>query len=194
MTINEVSQFLKTVEPSWRDYFLIRFWTGLRSCEIHGLQWQHIDFEHRLIRICQNWVNGEACDVKTPKSRRTLKLCDTLLNAFKRIQTAAQDNIGDHHYIFTDANGIPLDTHFVSKKLWYPTLKKAGLKRRRAYETRHTAAVLHISAHENPLYVSQMLGHSDTRLLFEIYAPYVANASRIDGSAFDALMQNKGIV
>ncbi|MFA0468570.1 integrase, partial [Vibrio breoganii] len=54
--------------------------------------------------------------------------------------------------------------------------------------TRHTAAVLHIAALENPLYISQMLGQSDTRLLFEVYAPYVANASQSDGSAFDSLM------
>ncbi|SUI89777.1 Uncharacterised protein [Shewanella putrefaciens] len=67
--------------------------------------------------------------------------------------------------MFTGKSDAPLDTHFVSKKLWYPTLIKAGLKRRRAYETRHTAAVLHIAALENPLYISQMLGHSDTRLL-----------------------------
>nr|WP_318432664.1 hypothetical protein [Photobacterium leiognathi] len=55
--------------------------------------------------------------------------------------------------------------------MWHPTLKRAGLKSRRYYETRHTAAVLHLAAHENPLYVSQLLGHSNTRLLFEIYAP-----------------------
>ncbi|MDV5037643.1 hypothetical protein R2R67_24080, partial [Vibrio diabolicus] len=83
----------------------------------------------------------------------------------------------------------PLDTHYVSKKLWYPTLKKANLARRRPYETRHTAAVLHIAAHENPLYISHMLGHSNTKLLFEVYAPYIANASRQDGCAFDALMK-----
>ncbi|MFC1518927.1 hypothetical protein ACFL6Z_04325, partial [Pseudomonadota bacterium] len=81
----------------------------------------------------------------------------------------------------------------------YPTLIKAGLKRRRAYETRHTAAELHIAALENPLYISQMLGHSDTRLLFDVYAPYVANASRTDGNAsrtdgnaFDTLMRSEG--
>lgn len=81
-----------------------------------------------------------------------------------------------------------LDTHYISKHVWHPTLKKAGLKPRRAYETRHTAAVLHIAAHENPLFISHKLGHSDTKLLFEVYAPYVANASRQDGNAFNDMM------
>lgn len=91
--------------------------------------------------------------------------------------------------MFPQPNGNGLSTHYVSSKLWYPTLKKAQLKKRRPYETRHTAAVLHIAAHENPLYIAQMLGHSNTKLLFSVYAPYVANASRQDGHAFDALMQ-----
>ncbi len=109
-----------------------------------------------------NWVNGELGDVKTPKSRRDLKMCNTLFTLFKRLQKQAYSE-----FVFTH-KGKPLNTHFVSTQLWYPTLNKAGLARRRPYETRHTAAVLHIAAHENPLYISHMLGHSDTRLLFEL--------------------------
>ncbi|MGL4475174.1 MAG: tyrosine-type recombinase/integrase [Shewanella sp.] len=190
MTINEVRQFLLHVPKEWKDYFIVRFWTGMRSCEVHGLEWQHIDFDHRLIRIRQNWVNGETCDVKTPKSRRELKMCDTVFAAFKRMKEAG---LAESNFVFNGLSGTPLETHFVSRKLWYPTLRKAKLALRRPYETRHTAAVLHIAAHENPLYVSQMLGHSDTRLLFEVYAPYVANASRTDGQAFDSLMQSEGL-
>ncbi|MBD1577397.1 site-specific integrase [Vibrio sp. S11_S32] len=185
MTKNEVCQFLQTVDEQWRDYFMLRFWTGMRSCEVHGLYWEHIDFDHGLIHIRQNYVSGEICDVKTPKSRRSLKMCDTLRDLLMRVKAKRNH---DSAFVFVNDNGQPLDTHFISKKLWYPTLKKAGLTRRRPYETRHTAAVLHIAAHENPLYISQMLGHSDTRLLFQVYAPYVANASRSDGKAFSELM------
>ncbi|MCK7630221.1 site-specific integrase [Shewanella sp. JNE10-2] len=190
MTIDEVRKFLDKIPQKWKDYFIIRFWTGMRSCEVHGLEWEHIDFNHRLIRIRQNWVNGELCDVKTPKSRRELKMCDTVFDAFKRIQAVKPKH---SNFVFVSPTGLPPSTHFVSRKLWFPTLKAAGLTARRPYETRHTAAVLHIAAHENPLYISQMLGHSDTRLLFDVYAPYVANASRLDGSAFESLMRNEGL-
>ncbi len=53
---------------------------------------------------------------------------------------------------------------------------------------------IYLAAHENPLYVSQLLGHSNTRLLFEIYAPYVFNAARNDGSAFSDLMRSGGVI
>ena len=121
-------------------------------------------------------------------------MCDTVYEAFKRMEAL---HSADSNFVFIGPTGTPLETHYVSRKLWYPTLKKAGLKLRRPYETRHTAAVLHIAAHENPLYRSrnnsQMLGHSDTRLLFDVYAPYVANASRTDGNAFDSLMRSEGL-
>ncbi|GEA52343.1 integrase [Vibrio inusitatus NBRC 102082] len=190
LTIAEVKRFLAAVEEKWRDYFILRFWTGMRSCEVHGLLWKYVDFEHRLIQVRHNYVNGELCDVKTPKSRRDLKMCDALYEALKRQQARCDT---DSDYVFTNDKGLPLDTHWISKGVWYPTLKKAGLAKRRAYETRHTAAVLHIAALENPLYISQMLGHSDTQLLFNVYAPYVANASRNDGSAFNELMNQEGL-
>ncbi|MEZ9324210.1 tyrosine-type recombinase/integrase [Vibrio cyclitrophicus] len=185
LTMEEVRTFLECCDEQWHDYFLLRFWTGMRSCEVHGLHWEHIDFDHRLIRVRQNYVNGEICDVKTPKSRRDLQMCDTLYAAFKRQWNKRQDN---SPFVFPSKTGEGLNTQYISQKIWHPTLKKAGLQPRRAYETRHTAAVLHIAAHENPLFISHKLGHSDTKLLFEVYAPYVANASRQDGNAFNDMM------
>lgn len=181
----EVERFLKVVSPQWHDYYLIRFYTGMRSCEIHGLQTDCIDLHHDIIRVRRNWVNGELSDVKTPKSRRDIKMSSSVKPAIERCISAMP--LGTD-YLFTNENGKPLDTRYVSQKLWYPTLKKAGISPRRPYQTRHTAAVLHLAAHENPLFVSRLLGHSGTRMLYEVYAPYVQNAAGVDGCAFEQLM------
>ncbi|WP_276606771.1 tyrosine-type recombinase/integrase [Vibrio breoganii] len=149
------------------------------------MRWEDVDFGHRIIRIRHNYVNGELGMVKTPKSKRNLKMCDTLLAVFSRLKP---EHCQPTEFVFTNARGTPLDTHWVSKRVWYPILKKAGLSKTHAYETRHTAAVLHIAAHENPAYISQMLGHNNMRLLFDIYATYVANASGSDGHAFEQMM------
>ncbi|AGY92768.1 hypothetical protein SPICUR_09235 [Spiribacter curvatus] len=90
--------------------------------------------------------------------------------------------------LFTDFEGQPLDPSQVSKEFWLPTLKRLGLERRRVYETRHTAAVLHLAAGENPLFVSRLLGHADSAMLFNVYAPFVPNIMGRDGEAFEALM------
>ncbi|WP_028117863.1 site-specific integrase [Ferrimonas senticii] len=202
LTIEEVKCFLTHVTPEWHDYYVVRFFTGMRSCEVHGLQLENIDFDHKLIRIRHNWVKDKLTVVKTRKSRRDLRMTEPVYQALTRIidaKTAANISVGSNHeryreFVFTTPIGTPLSTHYVSRNLWYPTLKRAGLAKRRPYETRHTAAVLHIAAHENPAYISQMLGHSSTKLLFDVYAPYVANATGRDGNAFTELMSKQQVV
>lgn len=185
LTKEQLQRFMEHVDPQWYDYYLVRFYTGMRSCEIHGLQVKHLAFEHRLIKIRQNWVQGKFSDVKTPKSRREIKMSEQVYQALKRV-VETKDHQDD--MVFTDLKDRPLSCHYVARNLWYPTLEKAGLERRRPYETRHTAAVLHMAALENPVYISRMLGHSNTKMLFDIYAPYVVNATGRDGSAFSRLM------
>ncbi|WP_318443851.1 tyrosine-type recombinase/integrase [Photobacterium leiognathi] len=107
MTLQEVKRVLDYVEPKWYDYFLLRFMTGMRSCEVHGLQLKHIDFDHRLIKVRQNMVNGEITDVKTPKSRRDLPINDILSSSLERI-TATLTEPDD--FLFTNDDGEPLDT------------------------------------------------------------------------------------
>ena len=68
-----------------------------------------------------------------------------------------------------------------------------GLKRRRLYETRHTAATLWMAAGENPEWIAKQLGHVNTEMLFKVYSRYVPNLTRRDGSAFENLLnQNAG--
>lgn len=185
LTQTEVERFLTVVLRQWRDYYIIRFYTGMRSCEVHGLKTDCIDFNYGIIRVRRNWVNGELSDVKTPKSRRDIVMNPKVKAALERSILSMSCGAD---FIFTNEKGKPLDTRYVSQKLWYPTLDRANISPRRPYQTRHTAAVLHLAAHENPLYVSRLLGHSGTRMLYEVYAPYVQNAAGKDGSAFEQLM------
>ncbi|MDW2812641.1 site-specific integrase, partial [Acinetobacter baumannii] len=64
-----------------------------------------------------------------------------------------------------------------------------GLKSRRAYQTRHTAATLWLSAGENPEWNARQLGHSTTEMLFRVYSRYIPNVTRRDGSAFEAMLE-----
>lgn len=63
-----------------------------------------------------------------------------------------------------------------------PTLKILGLKHRRAYETRHTAATLWLAAGEDPTWIARQLGHANTMMLFKVYSRYVPNNARRDGA------------
>ena len=64
-TLAEVKQILDTVRPDFRHYFTVRFFTGLRTGEVDGLQWKYVDFDNRLILVRETIVGGEEEYTKT---------------------------------------------------------------------------------------------------------------------------------
>jgi integrase len=75
--------------------------------------------------------------------------------------------------------------------VWYPTLTKAGLRRRTFYQTRHSFASNGLAAGEAPSWVAAMLGHTTPEMLFTVYARLIPNRTRRDGSALLARMAAK---
>jgi integrase len=51
------------------------------------------------------------------------------------------------------------------------------------YQTRHTFASNALAAGESPSWVAAMLGHASPEMLFSVYARYIPNRTRRDGSA-----------
>jgi integrase len=45
---------------------------------------------------------------------------------------------------------------------------------------------------ENPQWIARQLGHSSTEMLFKVYARFVPNLTRQDGSAFERLLMQSG--
>ena len=70
------------------------------------------------------------------------------------------------------------------KRVWYPAIAAAGLRRRTMYQTRHTFASLMLSHGEDPLWVARMLGHAGLEMIFKHYGKYIRNRSRKDGGRF----------
>ena len=172
------------VRDDFRSYYTVRFFTGMRTGEIDGLQWRYVDLKKRQILIEQAWVHGRMETPKTQSSYRTIQMSAPVYHALLQQQTVT----GHLDYVFCNEDGNPLDYHNITKRIWYPTLIMLGLKRRRPYQTRHTTATLWLAAGENPEWIAKQLGHSTTKMLFEVYSRYVPNATRQDGSAIDSLL------
>ncbi len=188
-TMEEVRRITDTVREDYRDYFLIRFFTGMRTGEIDGLKWQYVDFEHRLILIRETIVGGvEDEETKTRESHRDIQMSELVYQAFSR-QKARTGSGGK--YVFSNRAGQPLDHNNVTKRIWYPLLRHLGLKARRPYQTRHTAATLWLASGENPEWIARQMGHATTEMLFRIYSRFVPNLTRRDGSAFELLVASR---
>ena len=185
-SLEEVHKILTTVREDFRPYYTIRFFTGMRTSEIDGLQWKNIDLQRREIHIREALVNGVLGGTKTYGSDRTIQMNDRVYQAF--LQQKSLNN-GKSDFVFCNRDGGPLDYRLVNKRVWHPILRFLGLTPRRAYQTRHTAATLWLAAGENPEWVARQLGHSTTEMLFRVYSRYIPNVTRRDGSAFEAMLE-----
>ena len=185
-SLAEVRHFLAGVRDDFRNYYTVRFFSGMRTAEIDGLLWRYVDFSKRQILIQATVVNGRAETPKTQSSYRAIQMSEPVYEAL----LSQKDATKQCDYVFCNELGKPLDHRNVTKRIWYPTLQLLGLKRRRPYQTRHTTATLWLEAGESPEWIAQQLGHSTTKMLFEVYSRYIPNVTRQDGSAFDSLISS----
>jgi len=184
-SLEEVKTIIDTVRADYKNYFTVRFFTGMRTGEVHGLKWKYVDFERRLILIRETVVDGEETYTKTDSSQRDIQMSQLVFDALKA-QEKGTRQLSD--FVFCNRAGQPLDYKNVNTRVWKPLLRHLGLKVRRPYQCRHTAATLWLGAGENPEWIARQLGHTTTEMLFRVYSRYVPNLTRRDGSAFERLL------
>lgn len=187
-TLDEVERILAAVRADYRNYYIVRFFTGMRTGEIDGLKWAYVDFERRQILVRETIVAGAEDYTKTDGSQREIQMNALVFQALQE-QARATRELG--RFVFCTASGAALDHNNVTKRVWYPLLRHLGLKLRRPYQTRHTAATLWLASGENPLWIARQMGHASTEMLFKVYGRFVPNLTRQDGSAFERLLMQR---
>ncbi len=185
-TLEEVQRILTTVRADYRNYFTVRFFTGMRTGEVHGLKWKYIDFERRLILVRESIVLNEEDELKTDGSMRDIQMNEMVVEA---LQAQFKARHPESEYVFSLRSGKPIDNQNFLNRVWAPLLRHLGLEHRRAYQMRHTAATLWLAAGEAPEWIARQLGHASTEMLFRVYSRYVPNLTRRDGSAMERLLK-----
>jgi len=184
-TLDEVYMIINRVREDFRNYFTVKFFTAMRTGEVDGLKWKYVDFERHQILVRETWVCRRVEYTKNDGSQRHIHMSEMVYQAL-------QDQFkvtGHTEYVFISCRGAPLN-HATVNKIWYSLLSKLNLRKRPPYQTRHTAATLWLAAGENPEWISRQMGHTTTKMLFEVYSRYIPNLTHQDGSAFEKLLQS----
>ncbi len=188
-TLEEVGKIIAGVPEAHRPLYVVAFFTGMRTSELLGLQWDNVDFARGQILVRTTWVCGELDTPKTNGSERTIEMSSPVAAALQE-QRGLTEGKGSA-YVFCAENGEPLSRHNLANRVWRPTLKALGLRHRRPYQTRHTAATLWLAAGEAPEWIAKQMGHTSTKMLFTVYSRYVPNLTRKDGSMFELLVGSR---
>lgn len=182
-TPEETAIFLETAKDDrYYSAFLLAIETGMRPEEYLGLQWKDIDFEKKTVSIRRALVAQKGggfifTEPKTKKSRRSIPLSDSVINALKiyrRNQLEARLKMGakyqNQDLVFSSEIGTPLLHQNFTRRHFKPIRDKAELPKIRLYDLRHTTATLLLSAGENPKVVQERLGHASIVLTLDTYS------------------------
>jgi integrase len=189
---DELDAFLGACAPWWRPYFTVAFWTGARPNELAALKWGDVDWAGSRFRIRAGRYRGVESAPKTAASVRDVDVLPPVVEVLrtqKAQQAARRLKAGQgapepgQDYVFTGPWGGLINPNWVRDRVWYPALAKAELRRRTAYQTRHTFASNALAAGEAPSWVAAQLGHTTPEMLFNVYARFIPNRTRRDGSA-----------
>jgi integrase len=148
-----------------------------------GLQWADIDFKGRFLEVKRSVVAGRVETPKNGKTRRidmSLQLASVLWNHLQRMkqETLKQGWRDTPLWVFCNSKGLPLDYHNVRERVFYKMLAKAGLRKVRIHDLRHTFASLLIHNGESLAYVKDQLGHHSIQITVETYGHLVPGGNR----------------
>jgi len=152
------------------------FWTGLRTSEMIALRWQNINLKQKTCLIDRAWTESakQPEPPKTKNSIRTIKLLQPAIDALNSQKQHTQK----HTYIFLDPISKQPWTgdSKIRKRIWIPALKKANIRYRKPYQTRHTFASMMLSSGENSMWLSRYIGHADLMTTLRVYGRWLSDA------------------
>jgi integrase len=169
----EVSRILMQLHGQEKNLIQFAFWSGLRTSELIALRWQDVDLEQNRLYVRIAKVRGHLKGTKTKSGLRVVTLQPQAREALISQQsfTGKQNNS-----VFHDprTNQPWKDDQAIRKTVWTPALKKAGIKYRNPYQTRHTFASTLLSRGEQPMFVAQQMGHKDWGQIRKVYGRWIS--------------------
>lgn len=189
LSIEEARQLLKAVRTDRLcALYAVALSVGLRRGEALGLRWVDVDLDTGVLRVRQTLQrqNGrlEYVPPKTPRSRRTIPLLPGMVAALREHRTrqdAERVTAGERWHesglVFTTETGTPVEPNDFSRA-FVRTCERAGLRRIRLHDLRHTCASMLLAQGAPPRVVMEILGHSSLDMTMNTYAHVMLDAQR----------------
>ena len=175
-TVDEYKKFISTVDKSDRYYimFEILFWTGIREGELLALSKSDIDFYNNRINISKTYFRANGQDmITTPKTEQSVRVVEIPVFLKEEIKEWCDRQYGlpDNVRLF------PVGCRAVQNKM-RRQIEKAGVKRIRVHDLRHSHVAYLIEKGVEPLLIKERLGHKDIRITLNTYGHLYPNKAR----------------
>jgi integrase len=168
-TYDEANLIITHAHKNLKNLVAVAFYTGMRTGEVLGLKWNKINFDDFSIMIDSQITLGKE---DTPKNKSSIRCIDMIPQCEYYLKQQFKIT-GSFEYVFLNSFNKNFTSSSALKHLWVKLLKELNIEYRSIYQTRHTFASNMISNGENPLWVSQMLGHKNLNTTLLKYSKYI---------------------
>jgi integrase len=182
--------------------YMLAVHTGMREGELLGLKWEDVDLERGMLRLKHALVRegGKTIlgDLKTPKSRRSVRLTSTAADALRghlERQLAEMERMGSLYQpgglVFATESGTLINPSNLRNRSYKPLLKQAFGEDGPDicfHDLRHTCATLLLSQGTHPKLVQELLGHASIAMTMDTYSHYLPSMGEQTVRAMEAAL------
>lgn len=176
----QLERFMEEIrkDPVWHDFFYTELTTGMRRGELLTLQWSDLDFKSG--RLCINKqvysVNGrmEINEPKTKAAVRTIILPPAMVELLAEYKTQV---FSEWMFPSRVKPEQPVDPGYVRKRLQV-ILERAGCKRVRFHDLRHTFATMSLENGMDVKTLSTIIGYVSSATTLNIYTHITGEMQR----------------
>ena len=187
---DEIRRFLdKAGELRYHTLFMLTIMSGARQGELLALMWSDVDWYNSQLFIRKTFQHGRFYDPKSATSKRKIDLGATILQQLKKWKLACPPSKLD--LIFPSDAGTPINKNNMIQRHFEPALRRAGLRRIRFHDLRHTYASLLIDQGEHPKYIQSQMGHSSITVTMDTYGHLMNNVNRESANRLDLAVFEK---
>lgn len=199
---DEVARFLEVARSTpYYALFYTALFTGMRRSELLALRWSDIDFILSEIYVSRSMhvLKGGKIIYRSPKTKtgkRTIALPPSAYLVLDEHRKAKETDLlligktlSDNDPVFNTL-GKPLLSNTVSNA-WRKIVRRAGIKRIRLHDARHTHASLMLKQGIHPKIVQERLGHSSIQITLDTYSHVAPGLQEAAAKRFDEAMQIK---
>ena len=199
---DEVEKFLDHIKSD-RLYSLyhLALTTGMRQGELLGLQWEDVDFEEGTVQVRQvlsrtNDGNISLSSPKTPSSRRTIGISDSVVSTLRRHRIRQNEEklkvpeYIDNGLVFASEVGTAIRPRNLLRNFKRLT-REAGLSEIRFHDLRHTHATMMLKSGVRAEIIAKRHGHRDVSTTINTYTHVTADLQKDAAEALERQIGGK---
>jgi integrase len=186
----ELRRTMECAAVPYRVPIAIATYTGLREEEILGLKWGDFSIDLSTAEIRRTYRRGRFSKTKTGASRRTIEIPVELRAELRAWQPACPKN--EHDLVCPSVTGRPMQASALLQRGFVPALARAGVRRVRFHDLRHSFASNLLAAGMDIVTVSKALGHANVQITLVTYAHSVPKPRQGASDRMAALLHQDG--